>query len=142
MSAHSATSADTVRTRQDTDSADTSGHRSLLTGADLLTGSLIHHHGLTPEEAAQAVLQRRRGETGPHAHLVDAEAAALLKQAQALMQAVIKAFEPLARAGMNSMAELARAVQSAAQDTGEAPTVRPNRPAWASPYGPPPRRTR
>lgn len=99
----------------------------------LLIGRLVKRRGLTVREAVTAVAQRRRRETGPHTDLVLAEARAVLAEALAPMRALIEAFQPVARAAATVMAELGGALS-------QAPDVRADRPAWVSPYGPPPRR--
>ncbi|MGW3735188.1 hypothetical protein [Streptomyces sp. NPDC005148] len=87
----------------------------------LLTARLVQRHELTPQEAAVAVEQARRKETGPQTHLVTLEAMQVLREATA------------------PMAELARALKPVAQQTAPA---RRDRPAWATLSGPPPRRRR
>ncbi|MEC3995216.1 hypothetical protein VSR01_17405 [Actinacidiphila sp. DG2A-62] len=102
----------------------------------LLISRLVRNHGLTADEAATAVVQRRRRETGPHTHLVIVEANAVLAEAFAPMRKVIEAFQPIAKAAAAAMADLVRAFQPVAQ---QAAAAHRDRPAWASPYGPPPR---
>ncbi|MEU6929007.1 hypothetical protein AB0A05_07565 [Streptomyces sp. NPDC046374] len=103
----------------------------------LLIGRLVKRHGLTVEEAVTAVAQRRRRETGPHTDLVVAEAHAVLAEALAPIRACMDALRPMAQAAAAAMAELGRALNQAAP---VARAARADRPAWASPYGPPPRR--
>ncbi|THA54282.1 hypothetical protein [Streptomyces sp. A1136] len=103
----------------------------------LLIGRLVRLRGLTVEEAVTAVAQRRRRETGPHTDLVVAEAHAVMSEALAPIRAAMEAFKPMAQAAAAAMAELARALRPVAQQTAAA---RRDRPAWATPYGPPPRR--
>ncbi|MBT2453306.1 hypothetical protein [Streptomyces sp. ISL-86] len=103
----------------------------------LLIGRLVRLRGLTVEEAVTAVAQRRRRETGPHTDLVVAEAHAVMSEALAPIRAAMEAFKPIAQAAAAAMAELARALRPIAQQTAAA---RRDRPAWATPYGPPPRR--
>jgi hypothetical protein len=98
----------------------------------LMTRRLVRNRGLTVEEAVTAVAQRRRREVGPHTHLVLAEAHAVIAEAAAPIRALMEAMQPIAQAAAATMAELARALQSTAG--------RRDRPAWATPYGPPPRR--
>ncbi|WP_327241048.1 hypothetical protein OG243_01880 [Streptomyces sp. NBC_01318] len=81
-------------------------------------------------KAVTAVAQRRRRETGPHTELV-------LAEAMAPMCSLMEAFQPLAEAAAAAMAELGRALQPVAQ---QATGSRCDRPPWATPYGPPPRR--
>ncbi|MFD5788633.1 hypothetical protein ACFWH1_18670 [Streptomyces sp. NPDC127037] len=108
-----------------------SAHAALI-----LIGRLVRLHGLTTEEAVTAVAQRRRREDGPHTHLVVAEAHTVLAEAMAPIRTFMEAMRPVATAAAAAMAELARALQPIAR---RAATGR-DRPAWASPYGPPPRR--
>ncbi|MFD3609001.1 hypothetical protein ACFWXA_13170 [Streptomyces atroolivaceus] len=103
----------------------------------LLIGRLVRLRGLTVEEAVTAVAQRRRREDGPHTDLVVAEAHAVMAEALAPIRAAIDAMKPMAQAAATAMAELSRALRQAAPATVAA---RADRPAWASPYGPPPRR--
>ncbi|WP_228976704.1 hypothetical protein [Streptomyces sp. DH12] len=105
--------------------------------AQLLIGRLVKRHGLTVEEAVAAVAQRRRREAGPHTDLVVAEATAVLAEVLAPVRAVMEALRPMAQAAAAAMADLARALRQAATATRG---TRADRPAWASPYGPPPRR--
>ncbi|MFD0209174.1 hypothetical protein ACFVH9_08550 [Streptomyces hirsutus] len=102
-----------------------------------LTGRLIKRHGLTVEEAVTAVAQKQRQETGPHTHLVAAEAAAVMSEATATLRALMDAVRPAAEAAAAAMAALVRALQTAPQPPARA---RRDRPAWVSPYGPPRRR--
>ncbi|MEZ7005015.1 hypothetical protein [Streptomyces sp. AD55] len=95
----------------------------------ILIHRLVRNHGLTAEEAVTAVAQRRRREDGPHTDLVIAEAHAVVAEAAAPVMAMIKKMA-------EAMAELARAFKPA---TGKTAAARRDRPAWASPYGPPPR---
>ncbi|MFF1962957.1 hypothetical protein ACFVW5_04915 [Streptomyces sp. NPDC058232] len=103
----------------------------------LLTARLVQRHELTPQEASLAVEQARQKDTGPHTHLVTLEAMQVLREATAPIRATIEALRPIAEAAAAAMAELARALQPAAQQTTAA---RNDRPAWATPYGPRPRR--
>jgi len=105
----------------------------------ILIGRLIKRHGLTVEEAVTAVAQCRRREDGPHTHLVVAEAAAVMAEAMAPIRAFIEAMRPAVQAAAAAMADFGRALRAAIP---QQPADRPgrNRPAWASPYGPPPRR--
>ncbi|MFF3096759.1 hypothetical protein [Streptomyces cyaneofuscatus] len=104
----------------------------------LLIHRLIRHHGLTYEEAVTAVTQRRRGEDGPHTHLVLAEATAVLREAMEPLRTFAAALRPAAEAAARAMAALTAALRTTPATT----PARPDRPAWATPYGPPPRRRR
>ncbi|MGW6456299.1 hypothetical protein ACWF94_10295 [Streptomyces sp. NPDC055078] len=103
----------------------------------ILIGRLVKLHGLTVEEAVTAVAQRRRRESGRHTHLVVAEARAVMAEAMAPIRAAIEAFRPMAQAAAAAMAVLDRALR---QTAPAATATRHDRPAWATPYGPPPRR--
>ncbi|MGY3199794.1 hypothetical protein [Streptomyces sp. TE5632] len=103
----------------------------------LLTGRLIQRHGLTVEEAVTAVAQKQRKETGPHTHLVAAEAAAVMSEATATLRAFTDALRPAVEAAAAAIAALVRTLQTAPQPAAR---TRRDRPAWASPYGPPRRR--
>ncbi|MFB8347981.1 hypothetical protein [Streptomyces niveus] len=105
--------------------------------AIILVRRLIMNHGLTVEEAVTAVAQLRRREDGPHTHLVVAEAHAVMAEALVPIRKMIEAFQLIAQAAAAAMAELGRALR---QNAPAATAVRRDRPAWASPYGPPPRR--
>ncbi|WNI20353.1 hypothetical protein [Actinacidiphila sp. ITFR-21] len=96
--------------------------------AVVMVGRLVRHRGLTVTEALTAVDQRRRREPGPHTDLVTAEAEAYVQEFRASLRALGKALQPIAQ----QIAE-----HAAASST---PARRRDRPAWASTYGPPPRR--
>ncbi|MFC9341433.1 hypothetical protein ACFT0G_25390 [Streptomyces sp. NPDC057020] len=98
---------------------------------------LITRRELTPQEASLAVGQARRGEVGPHTHLVTLEAAWLLAAATAPVRAALEALAPFAETAARAMADLARVMASVTQQLATA--NRSDRPTWASPYGPPPR---
>ncbi|RWZ73361.1 hypothetical protein EQK42_24840, partial [Streptomyces albidoflavus] len=100
----------------------------------ILTRRLVTNHGLTVEEAITALAQRRRRETGPHTHLVVAEANAVLAEALQPIRAAIEALRPMAEAAATAMGDLGRALR---QTTPAAQAARRDRPAWATPYGPP-----
>lgn len=101
---------------------------------------LVRHHDLTAAEAANAVSQRRRGETGPHTHLVTMEADAIIREAAAPLRAAIQALQPLMQMAADAMAELLRAAQQAATGIRASTKAPRTRPAWMSAYGPPTRR--
>lgn len=104
----------------------------------VLAYRLAQRRGLTMHEAFTAIDQCRQKEPGPHTHLVSMEAAQLLTEATAPVRAMLEALRPLAESATRAMAELARAL---APITRQAATSnRGDRPAWVSPYGPPPRR--
>ncbi|WP_327421861.1 hypothetical protein OG763_15095 [Streptomyces sp. NBC_01230] len=103
----------------------------------LLIGRLVRNRGLAVEEAVTAVAQRRRRETGPHTDIVLAEAHAVLAEAMAPMRSLMEALKPLAQAAAAPMVELSCALRPVAEQSTAAPR---DRPAWATPYGPPPRR--
>lgn len=104
-----------------------------------MIGRLVARHGLTVEEAVTAVAQNNRGETGPHTHLIGAEALAMLGEFTARLRAALaEAFAPAMQAVGQALAEFARTVRAVADEP--APGRRRDRPAWVSPYGPPARR--
>ncbi|MFC8885844.1 hypothetical protein ACFT54_09815 [Streptomyces cinereoruber] len=107
----------------------------------VVIGRLVKNHGLTAEEAATALAQHRRQETGPHTDLVAAEARAFLAEAlgplRAALRQIAQTLAPAVKAASEAMAELHRALQTT--HTGRA---RRDRPAWTSPYGPAHRRRR
>lgn len=109
-----------------------SAHAALI-----LVGRLVQRRGLTVEEAVTAVAQRRRREDGPHTDLVVAEAHAVMSEALAPVREFMEAMRPMMQAATTAMAELGRALL---QSAPAATAARRDRPAWATPYGPPPRR--
>ncbi|MGW5930527.1 hypothetical protein ACWF2L_30495 [Streptomyces anulatus] len=106
----------------------------------LLAQRLVRTRDLTPDEAMLAVLQRRRGETGPHTRLVTEEAAAIVEEVAAPIRAFAAAMVPAVEAACTAVRELLRTMQT--QPAHQPAKNRSDRPAWATPYGPPPRRTR
>ncbi|MFZ4266552.1 hypothetical protein [Streptomyces arboris] len=100
----------------------------------LLVRRLISRHGLTYEDAVTAVTQRRRGEDGPHTHLVLAEATAVLREAIEPIRTFAAALRPAAEAAARAMTTLTAALRTAPATT----QAHPDRPAWATPYGPRP----
>ncbi|MEU8834858.1 hypothetical protein [Streptomyces sp900116325] len=104
----------------------------------LLIGRLVKNHGLTVEEATTAVGQRRRRETGPHTHLVLAEAHDVLTEAMAPIRALADAMAPMVRAATAAMSEIVSTLRQPA--TQQTTTANRDRPTWATPYGPPPSR--
>ncbi|MEV3895364.1 hypothetical protein [Streptomyces anulatus] len=107
--------------------------------AVLLMRRLIRNQGLTVEEAVTAVGQCRRRETGPHTHLARAEATAVLREAAEPIRAFVAQLRPAAEAAARAMASLNTALRA---HPGHTAPARTDRPAWVTPYGPPPRRTR
>ncbi|MDX2922726.1 hypothetical protein [Streptomyces sp. NE06-03C] len=105
----------------------------------LLIRRLIRNHGLTFEEATTAVAQRRLREDGPHTHLVIAEAHAVMTEALAPVRTAIEAMRPMMKAAAAAMAEMTRVLRTALPPQQSDRTGR-DRPAWATPYGPPQRR--
>lgn len=103
----------------------------------LLISRLVGRHHLTADEATIAVGQHHRRETGPHTDLVAAEARALLDEGTAAIRRFLQALPPVAKAAAAAAADLERALQPVARP---AAGRRRDRPTWASPYGPPPRR--
>ncbi|MFH8577180.1 hypothetical protein [Streptomyces zaomyceticus] len=101
--------------------------------ARILVLRLVIRRGLTPQEASAAIDQVRRGEIDPHTHLATLEAAQLLASATAPVRAMLESLRPIAETAAHAMAELASVL--ATGNLGD-------RPAWVTPYGPPPRRRR
>lgn len=114
--------------------------------AMVMVGRLVHRHGLTLGEALVAVDQRRRRETGPHTDLVKAEAEEYVREFRAALRSLVDPLQPLMAAAARALAELAKALQPVARQLAEhaaassTPARRRDRPAWATTYGPPPRR--
>ncbi|MER7739975.1 hypothetical protein ABTX34_16945 [Streptomyces sp. NPDC096538] len=106
--------------------------RPEIQAAVLLRHRLVTRHGLTSEEATIAIVQRHRGEEGPHTHLVAAEATAALKEVTAEFRAVMEALRPAAEAAAAAVRAFLQAVRTAPHPVGR----RRDRPAWQSPYGP------
>ncbi|MFI7137212.1 hypothetical protein ACIBQ5_05415 [Streptomyces massasporeus] len=111
----------------------------------LLVLRLVDNHGLTPPTAETAVRAAEAGEPTEHTELVAAEArAAAAEMGQQLTQAIVHAFQAMQPA-LQAAAAAARKFTEALQTTATVqaphgkPVKRPDRPAWASPYGPPPR---
>lgn len=120
-----------------------------------LAQRLVDRHGLDQGEALTAVIRAQLGMTdGPHAQLVATEARAVLDEAHAAvvkrineaMRAITEAFRLFGEAA-------ARAMQASRDDYVLVPAALPDpadhrprrprgRPAWQTPYGPPPRRRR
>ncbi|MFD3844758.1 hypothetical protein ACFWVB_02560 [Streptomyces microflavus] len=103
----------------------------------VLTNRLVTNRGLTRADAVTAVVQRKHDETGPHTDLVTAEAIAVLDEAFAPIRAFTAALVPAAEAACTAIRELMEALQATPSRPAKA-----DRPAWVTPYGPPPRRTR
>ncbi|MFI9026362.1 hypothetical protein [Streptomyces sp. NPDC053560] len=106
-----------------------------------LTVRLVRRHDLTAEEAVTAIAQVRAGQDGPHTQLVREEATAVMREAAIPIRRLLDALRPVAVAAARAFADIARAlrpIQAAAARTARA--ARRDRPDWASPYGPPPRR--
>lgn len=108
--------------------------------AVMLAARLVDRHGLTAREALTAVAQVQRHETGPHTHLVRAEATAVLNEIAAPFRALVQAVQPLFATAARAASDLLAAFRTRPQETHE--PVSRRRPAWQSPYGPPPRHRR
>lgn len=104
----------------------------------LLASRLVRNRGLTPDEALLAVLQRRRGDTGPHTDLVAREAAAIVEEAAAPIRAFAAAMAPALNAACAAIRDLLASLHL--PPAHQPVKNRRDRPAWATPYGPPPRR--
>ncbi|WP_031104303.1 hypothetical protein [Streptomyces sp. NRRL S-146] len=115
----------------------------------MLVLRLVDNHGLTPPAAEAAVRAAHTGEPTEHSELVAAEArAAAAEMGQQLTQTVVhlfQAMQPALQAAAAAARKFAEALQQASKDDYELapPPIRPkDRPAWQSPYGPPPTRRR
>jgi hypothetical protein len=108
---------------------------------DVLVHRLSDRHGLRLLESHFAVRRVALGIPGRHEELVRAEAHLLLREIVATLQRVVT---ELARALMSALQQLGEAARraSAAMEQAAAnnQAARRDRPAWATPYGPPPRR--
>ncbi|MBP5890628.1 hypothetical protein [Streptomyces scabiei] len=119
--------------------------RARLAAREVLTRRLVDQHGLTRFTARRAVLAVEEGRDTPHAELVRAEAAEVLRPFVEMMQLLRERLRPVVQAWAKAMRAAADAVR-AAQNTRPddyvlAPPPAPSdRPAWQSPYGPPSRR--
>lgn len=124
---------------------------------DILVGRLMDRHGLPWLTAHAAVRRAERGLTGRHTALVHQEAAAVRSEAIARINRTFtdlrRGLEPMARAlgeTLRQLAESLRRLGLAAEQAGAArrdgytlappPAAPRRRPAWQSPYGPPPRK--
>ncbi|MFD9422230.1 MULTISPECIES: hypothetical protein [unclassified Streptomyces] len=108
--------------------------------APVLSSRLVRNRGLTPDEALLAVLQRRRGDTGPHIHLAAEEVNALVEEVAAPIREFAAAMAPAVEAACTAIRELLSSLQL--PPAHQPVKNRRDRPAWASPYGPPPRARR
>ncbi|MFF8412865.1 hypothetical protein [Streptomyces omiyaensis] len=109
--------------------------------AGLLIFRLVTRRGLTPIEAVLAVQLARAREAGPHADLVAAEVDHLLTTTTAQLRALVDALRPLAQTATRALTDLAQVLQQTTAIMQTDPSRR-DRPAWVTPYGPPPRRRR
>ncbi|MGW2170379.1 hypothetical protein ACWC1C_07585 [Streptomyces sp. NPDC001705] len=113
----------------------------------LLVRRLVDNHDLREDQAAAAVHAAEHGEEHEHLELVSAEArAAVAERAQELGRVVtdfMRALRPMAEAAAATLRQFAEALRTAGFTTPDnKPARRRDRPAWQSPYGPPPRRKR
>ncbi|AYD81662.1 hypothetical protein SEA_KROMP_61 [Streptomyces phage Kromp] len=109
----------------------------------LLVRRLIDNHGLTRFTARRAVAAAEQGRTTRHTDLVSAEARAATAEAAEHIGRAIAAFaralQPVAQAAAATLRQLDDALRAAGH---RCLGGKPGRPAWQSPYGPPPRRKR
>ncbi|MFE0533807.1 hypothetical protein ACFW20_07135 [Streptomyces nigra] len=117
---------------------------------------LVDAHGLDEPTARSAVDAYRRGERGEHHELVHGAAfevlaalqgqnlAALLAAVRAVAERCFAALRPILQTSTVGQPEDFGLVPVIEVDQPAAPPARPDRrrPAWQSPYGPPPRRSR
>lgn len=120
--------------------------RARLAAREVLTRRLVEHHGLTRFTARRAVIAVEQGCDTPHADLVRTEAAEALRPFVEAFHQIREQLRPTLEgwaAVWRSFAEHVRRSGLAAQDDYALAPPRPSpkeRPAWQSPYGPPPRR--
>lgn len=102
--------------------------------------------GLTEDEAAAAIRAAENGQPTTHLELLSAEARAAaaeaVQQTSEIMRAFARAMQPIAQAAAATLRQLDEALRAAGYTPGGKPGRRRDRPAWQSPYGPPPRRKR
>lgn len=119
--------------------------RARLAAREVLTRRLVERHGLTRFTARRAVLAVEQGRDTPHADLVRAEAQAFMAPWVEAMQQLYERLRPIADAWTKAMRAAADAVSAAQTARADDYVLAPppdHRPAWQSPYGPPPRRPR
>ncbi|MDX3507439.1 hypothetical protein PV755_00630 [Streptomyces caniscabiei] len=116
--------------------------RARLAAREVLTRRLVEQHGLTRFTARRAVIAVEEGRDTPHADLVRAEAAEVVRPLVEAFQQIREQLRPAVEAWAatwRAFAEHIRRVGFASQDDyALAPPQ--DRPAWQSPYGPAPRR--
>jgi hypothetical protein len=120
-----------------------------FTGRDaaraIVVRRLVDEHELAPEEARSAVRAVETGQPTEHHQLVtqaaQTAAAETARQLAELFSAFVRALQPVAEAAASVLRQLDAALRAAghASSSGK-PGRRRGRPAWQSPYGPPPRR--
>lgn len=110
-------------------------------GRSILVERLVDRHGLTPEQAREAVWAVEYGQVGEHAELAATEAQTAAGEMLASMRA---AFRPMLERVAAQFKQIAEAFeqlrQTVACDDHSKPAPRRDRPAWQSPYGPARRR--
>jgi hypothetical protein len=117
----------------------------------ILRRRLVDNHGLTSWDALRAIRAVERGRETRHAHLVRAEAQAVIDEAmepiRAAMRSAVAAVAPAIESFGRAMQQFAEAARTAAVSTPDdfalappQPTRPGDRPAWLSPYGPSARR--
>lgn len=111
----------------------------------LLVGRLVDR-GLSSDEAAAAVRAAETGQPTEHLDLLSAEAHAVAAEAAEHIGRAIAAFaralQPVAQAAAATLRQLDEALRAAGHRCPGGKSGRRDRPAWQSPYGPPPRRKR
>ncbi|MFF8485195.1 hypothetical protein [Streptomyces antibioticus] len=114
-----------------------------------LVHRLVDYQGLDPETARAAVLAAERGQHTEHTALVHAEARAVVARTTHAAAQAVAAFLRAMRPALDALAANVRAAAAAlANATRHTPSSHTpssrgaDRPAWQSPYGPPPKRKR
>ncbi|WP_330339376.1 hypothetical protein [Streptomyces sp. NBC_00557] len=120
--------------------------RARLAARALLIRRLTERHEMTTEAALQAVLDAERGTRSPQADLARAEARAFTQEALAPLvdafQRLREAARPIAQAWAETLRQLAEHLNRAGLTDRDTRPRCAGRPAWQSPYGPPPRKGR
>ncbi|MET8818495.1 hypothetical protein [Streptomyces rochei] len=108
--------------------------------------SRLVDRGLEPAEAAAAVRAAETGQPTEHLELLSAEARAAAAEAGQrvgqLLVAFVRALQPVVQAAAAVLRQLDEALRTAGHTASSGKLDRRDRPAWQSPYGPPPRRKR
>ncbi|MFF9269118.1 hypothetical protein [Streptomyces rochei] len=108
--------------------------------------SRLVDRGLEPAVAAAAVRAAETGQATEHLELLSAEARAAAAEAGQrvgqVVAAFVRALQPVVQAAAAVMRQLDDALRTAGHTASSGKPDCRDRPAWQSPYGPPPRRKR